>query len=136
MISDAQTLEAQLESMDSGESLDTGITLSLITLQQRAASQNEESALQIQVDQILRVDLSKDEVIEILRNLSAALEGQNLQLEGEISLLENKISNLALSVERESFQIEQLSQERDLARKIYLDLSTLVEQTRVNISQK
>jgi uncharacterized protein involved in exopolysaccharide biosynthesis len=135
LISDIQTLQTQIDSMGAADSLSTGLTLSLINLQQRAAVRHDELPLQIQVDQTLKTDLSPDEASNILQNFWTTLESQNQQLAGDIVELESEISDLAVFLETENFKVDELTQQRNLARKIYIDLSTLLEETRINISQ-
>lgn len=136
LISDAQTLQIQIENTTLADTLSTGTILSLITLQQRAAAFQGDPGLEIQIDPSWKADLTSSEALAILQGFVDALEDQNEELVAEIAALEDDISDLDLSMEKEQYQIDQLTQERDLARKTYTALSSQLEETRITITQE
>ena len=136
LISDVQALQQQIGIYSDTEFLSTGTALSLISLQQRAVAVQDVTPLQIQIDQSWQADLTAAEAGVILVQLIEALESQDEKLSEEVHLLEDEISSLVLSQEKEQYQIDLLTQERDLARQAYIALSSQLEETRITLAQE
>ena len=136
LISDAETMLAQLVIEEDGEVLATGTALSIIALQQRAAGGVSGTQFQIQGDQIMGVDYPADKGRETLLGLIAALQEQNLDFEMEIELIQEGLGEISSQLESERFKVDQLSQERDLARQAYTALSSQLEETRITWAQE
>jgi uncharacterized protein involved in exopolysaccharide biosynthesis len=119
LISDVAAIEAQLEGLDPTEPLNTGIALSLIILQGRAATGPGELISTTLQDHALPADLSIAEAVLALNQFRTALEDQNQWLSGEKASLEEDISRLAVSYEEEENKIEKLKVERNLAQTNY-----------------
>lgn len=133
LISDARALLAQLSALPAETRLRTSTVIQLISLQQRAAGG---PTITLQVEQALEEDLTAGEARSLLGDFTAALEVQILELEGEITALEERIAALAVTLEEEQFRVEQLTQERDLARSAYTALSNQLEETRITQAQE
>jgi len=129
-------LLAQLVLEEDGEVLATGTALSIIALQQRAAGGISGTQFQIQGDQIMGVDYAADKGRETLLGLIAALQEQNLDFEMEIELIQEGLGEISSQLESERFKVDQLSQERDLARQAYTALSSQLEETRITWAQE
>ena len=61
----------------------------------------------------------------------AAISDQNEELSSEIDALGARISALVVTLEAEQFKVDQLSQERDLARTAFTALANQLEETRI-----
>lgn len=133
LISDIQTLAAQLESMAPAETLNTGIALSLINLQARATAAQEILPLQNQVNQ---TTLSLDEAAAFLQLFNAALENQNQQLADAVAVLEDEISDTSRSLEIEKDQEAQLKLDRDLALGTCESLEADLEEVKILLTQE
>jgi uncharacterized protein involved in exopolysaccharide biosynthesis len=133
LISDARTLQAQLSVLPAETRLRTSTVIQLISLQQRAAGG---PTITLQVEQALEEDLTAGEARSLLEDFTAALEVQILELEGEITALEERIAGLAVTLEEEQFRVEQLTQERNLARSAYTALSSQLEESRITQAQE
>lgn len=136
LISDIQALQTQIESQNPADILSTGTSVSMITLQQRAATIQQETSVHLQIDQNWQVDLTVAEAVVILQQFIDALVSQNQELGEDLISLENEISELVLSLEKEQYRVDQLSQERDLARQTYTALSSQLEETRITMAQE
>jgi len=136
LISDADALLSQLVLENDGGDLATGTSLSIIALQQRAAGEISGTQFQIQGDQIMGVDYAADKGRETLLGLIAALQEQNLDFEMEIELIQEGLGEISSRLESERFKVDQLSQERDLARQAYTALSSQLEETRITWAQE
>lgn len=123
ILSDAQTLEGQIEDMNPSESLAQGMVLNLINLLGRAGELAEEPESLSLDDSSLNLDMSSTQALGILQQFQTALENQNQQLEKETAILEDNISFLAVSLKMEQDQIDDLTLKRDLARTNYQELS-------------
>ena len=117
MVSDAQTIEAQIEGLDPADYLNMGIARSVIYLEGQVAAVEGETYLQSQEDSSLISDLTLFEALTILRQFRNALEDQNELLEEEAAALETGISDLASSLEKERYQVEQLTIKRDSGKE-------------------
>jgi len=136
LISYADALLSQLVLENDGGDLATGTSLSIIALQQRAAGEISGTQFQIQGDQIMGVDYAADKGRETLLGLIAALQEQNLDFEMEIELIQEGLGEISSRLESERFKVDQLSQERDLARQAYTALSSQLEETRITWAQE
>jgi len=133
LISDIQTLAAQIESMDPAEVLNPGIAISLINLQGRAAGLQEIQPLQNLGEYS---SLGLDDAAAFLQQFGAALESQNQQLASEVTVLEGQISDLSHSMEKERNQEEQLRIDRNLALGAYEALATDLEEGKILLAQE
>jgi len=133
LISDIQTLAAQIESMDPAEVLNPGIAISLINLQGRAAGLQEIQPLQNLGEYS---SLGLDDAAAFLQQFGAALESQNQQLASEVTVLEGQISDLSHSMEMERNQEEQLRIDRNLAQGAYEALATDLEEGKILLAQE
>ena len=136
LVSDAETMLAQLVLEEDGGDLATGTALSIIALQQRAAGGISGTQFQIQGDQIMGVDYSVIEGRDALIGLVSALREQNVGFEMEIELKQEEIGVISSLLESERFKMEQLTQERNLARQAYTALSSQLEETRITMAQE
>lgn len=134
-ISDAMTLEGQIEGVTPSETLNSWIDLNLINLLGRAGALDEELHQQIQNDHSLNLELSPAEALLMLQQFRAALESQNQQLEEETAALEDEISILASSLEIEQDQIDDLILKRDLARTTYKELADQLTDFQISQNQ-
>jgi len=133
LISDIQTLAAQIESMDPAEVLNTGIAISLINLQGRATALQEIQPLQNLGEYS---SLGLDDAAAFLQQFGAALESQNQQLASEVTVLEGQISDLSHFMEKERNQEEQLRIDRNLALGAYEALATDLEEGKILLAQE
>lgn len=131
LISDARTLQQQIEGLGSIEKLNTGTVLSLINLQGRATLR-EESELILPQDSTLDLDLSSDEALLLLQQFMSVLETQNGELNSKRISLEDEINELAGSVEIEQHQVDQLTLNRDQAVSEYIKLAEQLENFKIN----
>lgn len=137
LLSDAYTLQAQIEGMGSDETLSIGAALSLANLLARSTIVEQGSGLQIQEDQIKDTDLTAAEAGTILGQFISAVETQNEQLIADGIALEEEISELAVRKENKQAQLQQLTVKRDLAESEYVKFSNqlddfITEQRRVD----
>jgi len=131
LISDAETVKIQLETLKMDTSLSPGMVLSIITVQQQTSGAMEESPIQLQVDQSITENYSAEEGMEVVNNLISAVMYQNIELEKEITALENRITLLAVTLEFEMYKVEQFTLERDLAKNTYTALANQLKETRI-----
>jgi capsular polysaccharide biosynthesis protein len=137
LLSDAYTLQAQIEGMGSDETLSIGAALSLANLLARSTIVEQGSGLQIQEDQIKDTDLSAAEAGTILGQFISAVETQNEQMIADGIALEEEISELAVRKENKQAQLQQLTVKQDLAESEYMKFSNqlddfITEQRRVD----
>jgi uncharacterized protein involved in exopolysaccharide biosynthesis len=135
LISDAETLQEQLQVFNPGDILPTENVLYLIALKQRTAGGISGTQFQFQGVEILGQDYTVEEGRNSIKEFISAIEDQNISLTAELSTLEQSISNLSVELESETFKVEQLSQERDLTRNAYNALANQLEETRITQAQ-
>lgn len=135
LISDAETLQKQLDVFNPGDILPTENVLYLIALKQRTAGGISGTQFQFQGVEILGKNYTVEEGRNSIKEFISAIEDQNSSLTTELSTLEQSISNLSVELESEMFKVEQLSQERDLTRNAYNALANQLEETRITQAQ-
>lgn len=136
LVSDAEALLSQMDELNENDNLSTGNALSIIALQQRASGGISGTQFQIQNNEILGEDYLVSEGKDSIQQLIISLEEQISKFQSEIPVLETQISELSVDLEGEKFKVEQLEQERDLARNAYNALSNQLEETRIKQSQE
>jgi uncharacterized protein involved in exopolysaccharide biosynthesis len=70
-----------------------------------------------------------------LDRLIQALQAQGDALDDKLEQQEKRINTLAAQLEAEQHQLDELKQERDLARSAYLALAGQLEETRITLAQ-
>ena len=140
LIQDVRSLDARLEVLNQTSDIPAGEALSLLALQQRASGVLEET--QVQSTQI---QLSGSDVLgegytvrqagASLDELVTSLHAQNEDFEALLPVMETKIKELNVRLEKETYQLDQLRERRDLARSAYHALSGQLEETRITLAQ-
>jgi len=136
LISDARRLQSQLSELDQDEALDTASALSLITLQQKASGESASTQFQLPVQDLLGENFPVSGAVVYLENFVSTLQDQSKELEIQTNHIEQQITELSVALEEEQFKIEQLTQERDLARSAYTALANQLEETRITQAQE
>lgn len=124
LISDAQTLEAQLEGQSYKDPLPLENALSLIMLNQRASGQRDNLQLQVGTETIPTQEATVGAARESLAVLISALEQQKEDLTKAVSEKSDKITYLVARYETVRYEVDQLTLQRDLSRQAYDALST------------
>ncbi len=136
LISDALAFLAQIEDFNAGDPLSTGSALSIVALQQRATGAISGTQFQLQGEELLGQGFTAAVGRENILNLISALEDQNVEIEAELPDLEISISSLSVFLESEKSKVEIFTQERDLYRTSYQELTTQLEKTKVTQVQE
>lgn len=135
LISDALALQKQLSIFRPNEPLATGNALAVIALQQRASGGISGTQFQVQGSEILGEGYSVLMGRESIQELMNAIQEQNADLENKVPKLESRIETLSVELEEERFKVDQLKQERDLARNAFTALSNQLTETRITQAQ-
>ena len=133
IIRDATSLDARLANLPQNNRLFLGDSLSLIALQQRTSGQISGTQFQMANGELLGQGYSVAAARDDITSLTTSLEEQTLNIESLLPNLENKITELVLSLERESYQIDQLTQERDRAEQAYHALARHLDEVALNL---
>jgi uncharacterized protein involved in exopolysaccharide biosynthesis len=136
LMDDIRALNSQLERYATDEKISIGNVLSIIAIQQRSVGGISGTQFQFQGSDVFGDTYTAAKVIQDLEVLHAALQKQNEFLQVEIEEIETRIGKLTVDLEVESHQLEQLTQERDLARSAYVALSNQLEETQIKINQQ
>ena len=136
LMSDLLALKTQLEDFEENEVISMGNALSIIALQQRASGGVSGTQFQIQGNNILGEDYLVADGIKEIENLSTALQQQNDAYQDDVTSSEEQIGLLSVALESEKFAIQQLTQERDLAKHAYIALANQLEETRITQAQE
>jgi len=136
LISDVEAVLAQMDGKEADSKLSTGAALSIIALQQRVAGGVRGSQFQIQGNDIFGVGYTAAEGRQDLGRLISAVQTQNSELLDEMEDIRVSIGELSSTLEGERFQVEKLTQERDLARSAYTALASQLEETRITQAQE
>ncbi len=91
---------------------------------------------QVEGNQIMGIDYPAEEGRVALLGLIKALEEQIVGFEMEIRFIQDGIGEISSRWEAERFKVEQLTQERDLARQAYTALSSQLEASRITVAQE
>lgn len=140
LIADVRSLDDRLEALDQNAVIPAGEAFSLIVFHQRASGVLEEGQLQntqIQLSgpDVLGDDYTVRQARAGLDELARSLQAQNEVFEALLSGLKAEIKTLNVQLEEESHQLEQLRQQRDLARSAYHALAGQLEETRITLAQ-
>ena len=131
LISNAQTLEVQLESQSYKDPLSLESALSLITLNQQASGQIENFQVQLSAETISNTETTVGVARESLTALISALEQQKEELAKTVSDKSDKITYLAARYESVRYEVDQLTLQRDLNRQAYDALSTHIVEVQI-----
>jgi LPS O-antigen subunit length determinant protein (WzzB/FepE family) len=131
LISNAQTLEMQLESQSYKDPLSLESALSLITLNQQASGQIENLQVQLSAETISNTETTVGVARESLTALISALEQQKEELTKTVSDKSDKITFLAARYESVRYEVDQLTLQRDLNRQAYDALSTHIVEVQI-----
>lgn len=135
IIKDAETLLDQLADSRDDESLSTSKAFALIALQQRASGWVNGAQFEIQQDEFLGSTFTIEDGRKELNSLISALYEQNLGLEDDLNTIEENITLISVSLEQERFELEELTQKRDMAKNTYLALANQFEEVRIMNTQ-
>mgnify|MGYP006283952161 CR=1 FL=1 len=135
IIRDSRVNQAQLTAANDGDRLELRYFLSLIALQQRTSGGISGTQFELPAGNIGVEDIQVGDARRSLSELIDSLEDQNQQLISEIDDTKTAIRDITVDLETERHLLEQLSQERDLARSTYQALSNQYEEVRIVQSQ-
>ena len=136
LIRDIQALMAQVDNLKSEQDLSTGNALSIIALQQRASGGISGAQFQLQGGDIMGEEYTVKEGTEELDSLRSAILDQNREMQEELVDIEKSVLNISQELESERFAVEQLKEERDLARTAYTALANQLEETKITQAQE
>jgi TolA-binding protein len=132
---DVRGLDARLEALNQNSVIPPGEALSLMALQQRASGALEGTQIQLPGPDIMGEGYTVRQARASLDELVRSLQSQNEDFEALLPTLETQIKQLNVQLEEEQYQLDQLREQRDLARSAYRALSGQLEETRITLSQ-
>jgi uncharacterized protein involved in exopolysaccharide biosynthesis len=135
LILDARVLEANLRGRNSADILSLEDQLSFIALTQRAAEGQGMFQIQVSGTETVSEEYTVAAVMERLIRLVSSLEAQKSELQGVIAGVEQSISTQAAELEAVRFRIDELTLQRDLARRAYEALAVQEESSRLAFAQ-
>ncbi len=135
LIEDVRGLDARLEALNQNSVIPPGEALSLMALQQRASGALEGTQIQLPGPDIMGEGYTVRQARASLDELVRSLQSQNEDFKALLPTLETRIKQLNVQLEEEQHQLDQLREQRDLARNAYRALSGQLEETRITLSQ-
>jgi len=110
--------------------------LAIMTLQRRWVGPYDNLQIQVDKDTLLGASYTVDQTQEMIDNIITVLSQQNQELEDSLNEQEIIIPALTANLEDEQYKLDQLIDERDLARSAYTALSGQLEETRITLAQE
>ena len=135
LIEDVRSLDVRLEALNQNAVIPAGEALSLMALQQRASGALEGTQIQLPGPDVLGEGYTVRQARASLDELVQSLQAQNEDFEALLPTLETRIKGLNVQLEEEQYQLDQLREQRDLARSAYRALSGQLEETRITLAQ-
>ena len=135
LIQDVRSLDARLEVLNQTSDIPAGEALSLLALQQRASGALVGTQIQLPGPDVLGEGYTVRQAGASLDELVTSLHAQNEDFEALFPVMETKIKELNVRLEKETYQLDQLRERRDLARSAYHALAGQLEETRITLAQ-
>jgi capsular polysaccharide biosynthesis protein len=135
IILDANGLDTRLAKKDQGETLTLGDALSLLTLHQRTVGEITGTVYHFELDTLIGDNYSNEDGRINIGYLITSLEEKSESIQKEIAEIEEEIIGLSVDIEIEKHRIEELTQERDLARTTYVALANQLQEIRITENQ-
>jgi len=132
IIQDIRGLREQLSRQPADQSVGLSDQLTVLFLEIKAFNAHASAPIQLQVDSAATLsDKSLAEQIAFLDELVRVLEEKSAEIEGQISALEPEILALQQQLQEVYTENDRLTRARDVARETYITLARKVEEQRI-----